>query len=47
MTEIYCVKCKKKVDVKDAKKKEFANGKMGMQGKCPKCGTTCTVFVKA
>lgn len=39
----YCVKCKAKQDMKDAKEVSF-KGKGGMRralkGKCPKCGTT-------
>ena len=39
MPEGYCVKCKKKVEIKDAKKITMKNGKPATQGKCPKCGT--------
>ncbi|MBU4031637.1 MAG: hypothetical protein KKH41_02235 [Candidatus Thermoplasmatota archaeon] len=39
MVEGYCVKCKKKVEMKDAKKITMKNGKPATQGKCPKCST--------
>ena len=39
MPEAYCVKCKKKVEIKDAKKITMKNGKPATQGTCPKCGT--------
>ncbi len=39
MVEAYCVKCRKKVEMKDAKKITMKNGKPATQGKCPKCGT--------
>ena len=39
MTQAYCVKCRKKVDMKDGKKITMKNGKPAMQGKCPKCTT--------
>lgn len=39
MAEAYCVKCKKKVEIKDAKKITMKNGKPATQGKCPKCST--------
>ncbi|MDG6221396.1 MAG: DUF5679 domain-containing protein [Candidatus Thermoplasmatota archaeon] len=39
MVQAYCVKCRKKVDMKDAKKITMKNGKPATQGKCPKCAT--------
>jgi DNA-directed RNA polymerase subunit RPC12/RpoP len=39
MTEGYCMKCRKKVEIKDAKKITMKNGKPAIQGACPKCGT--------
>jgi DNA-directed RNA polymerase subunit RPC12/RpoP len=39
MPQGYCVKCKKKVEIKDAKKITMKNGKPATQGKCPYCGT--------
>ena len=35
----YCVKCKSKKDMKDAKKVTFKNGRPAMKGTCPSCGT--------
>ncbi|MEM3405744.1 MAG: DUF5679 domain-containing protein [Candidatus Pacearchaeota archaeon] len=40
MTEGYCVKCKKKVEIKDAKETKTAKGTIMFKGKCPNCGTT-------
>jgi hypothetical protein len=39
MTEGYCMKCRTKVEIKDAKKITMKNGKPATQGACPKCGT--------
>ncbi len=39
MTEAYCVKCKKKVTMKDEKSVTLKNGKPAKQGICPECGT--------
>lgn len=39
MVEAYCMKCKKKVDMKDPKKITMKNGKPAQTGTCPKCGT--------
>ena len=40
----YCVKCKKKVEIKDAAKTKTKKGKDMMKGKCPDCGTTVCTF---
>jgi len=40
MTEAYCVKCKKKVEMKDPQDTTTARGMSMMKGKCPDCGTT-------
>lgn len=37
--EGYCVKCKAKREMKDAKQVEMANGRKAMKGTCTKCGT--------
>jgi hypothetical protein len=41
MTEVvgYCVKCKEKRPIKDAKAVTMANGRPAMKGTCPTCGT--------
>ena len=39
MTEGYCMKCRKKRQIKDAKKITMKNGKPATQGTCPVCGT--------
>lgn len=35
----YCVKCKKKKEIKDAQEVKMKNGRLAMKGKCPDCGT--------
>jgi len=35
----YCVKCKAKRDMADAKEVTMKNGRKAMKGKCPVCGT--------
>ncbi len=37
--EAYCMKCKAKREMKDAKPVKMKNGKMANQGICPHCGT--------
>ena len=39
MTQGYCVKCKAKQEMKDAKPVTLKNGKKATKGVCPKCGT--------
>ena len=35
----YCVKCKAKKNISDAKETTMKNGRKAMKGKCPDCGT--------
>ncbi len=35
----YCVKCKAKKEIKDAKEVTLKNKRKALKGKCPKCGT--------
>ena len=37
--EAYCVKCKTKREMKDAKQVKMKNGRTAMKGPCPTCGT--------
>ena len=37
--EAYCVKCKEKREMKNAKEVTMKNGKKAMSGQCPECGT--------
>ena len=37
--DAYCVKCKKKQPMSDAKEVKMKNGRSAMKGKCPACGT--------
>lgn len=39
MTTGYCVKCKKKKEMKNEKKVKMANGRPAIKGICPTCGT--------
>ena len=39
MTEAYCVKCKAKREMSEAKEVTMKNGRKAMKGKCPICGT--------
>jgi len=40
MVEAYCVKCKKKVEMKDGVATKTKKGTKMMKGKCPHCGIT-------
>lgn len=42
----YCVKCKKKVEIKNPKKVTLKNGRKAISGTCPNCGTKVYVFTK-
>jgi len=37
--QAYCVKCRKKVEIKDPKQITMKNGRPATQGSCPVCGT--------
>ena len=37
--DAYCVKCKTKKEMKDAKEVKMKNGRKAMKGRCPTCGT--------
>ena len=39
MATAYCVKCKKKIEIKGAVKTKLRNGRAATKGFCPKCGT--------
>ena len=45
--EGYCVKCKAKKEIKDAKPVTMKNGKPATKGACPTCGTTMFKIGKA
>lgn len=38
--QAYCVKCKAKKEVKDAKEVIMKNKRKAVKGKCPDCGTS-------
>jgi RNase P subunit RPR2 len=37
--EAYCVKCKKKTQMKDEERVTLKNGRAALKGKCTDCGT--------
>ena len=39
MAQAYCVKCKKKTEIKNPKQVTLKNKRPAIQGTCPKCGT--------
>ena len=39
MAEAYCMKCRKKVEIKNPEKYTMKNKKMATKGECPDCGT--------
>ena len=45
--EAYCVKCREKREMKDAKAVTMKNGKPATKGVCPHCGTTMFKIGKA
>ena len=45
MAEAYCVKCKQKREMNDAKEVTMKNGRHAMKGTCSVCGTTVQSFL--
>jgi hypothetical protein len=43
----YCVKCKKKTEMKDPEKVTTKNGKSALRGPCSVCGTTVYTILGA
>lgn len=41
----YCVKCKKKTEMKDAQQVTMKNGKPALKGQCAVCGTTVNAIL--
>jgi len=39
MATAYCMKCRKKVEVKNPKQVTLKNNSLAVQGTCPVCGT--------
>ena len=39
MVEGYCMKCKKKVEIRDGKETKTSRGTKMIKGKCPDCST--------
>jgi len=47
MPQAYCMKCRKKVEIKDAKQITLKNGRSSVQGTSPTCGTKVFKLGKA
>lgn len=45
MAEAYCVKCKKKTEMKNPQEVTMKNGRHAMRGTCAVCGTTVQSFL--
>jgi hypothetical protein len=43
--EAYCVKCRTKREVKNAREETFENGRRALRGQCGVCGTLITKFL--
>lgn len=41
----YCVKCKKKTEMKEAQQVTMKNGKPALKGQCVVCGTTVNAIL--
>ena len=39
LAQAYCMKCRKKVEIKNAKSTTLKNQRPAIQGECPNCGT--------
>lgn len=39
MAQAYCMKCRKKVEIKNPQQVRLKNGRPAIQGVCPNCGT--------
>jgi len=39
MPQAYCVKCRKKIEIRDPKQVKLKNGKSATKGSCPRCST--------
>lgn len=44
--EAYCVKCKKKGQMKDEEQVTLKNGRIALKGKCKDCGTSMFRILK-
>ncbi len=44
--ELYCVKCKKKVNINKYENKKSKNGRNYIMGRCPNCESKMIRFVK-
>lgn len=46
MVEAFCMKCRKKVEMKDAKEETLKNNRKAMIGRCSVCGTKVVKMMK-
>ena len=42
----YCLKCKKNIEIKDAKTVKTKNGRLALPSKCSECGSKKSRFMK-
>jgi len=47
MSEVYCVKCKKKTEQKDPQVVTMKNGRPSQQGTCAVCDTKTTLLLSS
>ena len=47
MVEGFCMKCRKKVEIKGAHEETLKNKRKALVGKCPVCGTKVVKMMKA
>lgn len=45
--QYYCVRCKKKTEMKEAQRVTMSNGKPALKGQCSVCGTTMNAILPA
>ena len=45
MSEVYCVKCRRKTEQKDPQVVTMKNGRPSQQGQCAVCGTKTTLLL--
>lgn len=46
MADAYCVRCRKKVQMKNEQQITTKNKRKALKGKCPNCDTTVMKFIK-
>ncbi|WP_309493252.1 DUF5679 domain-containing protein [Candidatus Hecatella orcuttiae] len=46
MTEGFCMKCRRKVEMADAREETLKNKRRALVGRCPACGTKVVKILK-